>query len=137
MSVKKTVVDFSVNDHITYIHNEQAHDRSHAVDAPKVRTHVEYTGSAIYKSEVSGLVELDRTPSTWMHIEEPPADCGRVNRYYSTAICPTSKSPEEIEELIEANAGDQEAMLRFARTWGTHSRLLLEIRARLLAITAG
>ena len=135
-SVKKTVFNLSIDDHIKYIEN-QNYDRSHAIDAPQVRTHVEHTGSAIYKSEVSELVQLDRSPSTWMHVEPPPAGCGRVNRYFGTAICPSDNSPEEIEEIIEANAGDQPAMLRFAKVWSSHSRLLLEIRARLLAITAG
>jgi len=136
-SVKKTVVNLSLEDHITYIRNEQGHDRTHAIDAPEVRKHVEHTGSAIYKSEVAELVGSDQTPLTWMHFEPPPAECGRVNRYFGTAICQTSKSAEEIEELIETHAGDQEAMLRFAKSWGDLSRLLLEVRARLLAITPG
>jgi hypothetical protein len=136
-SVKKTVVDLSFSDHITYIHNDQAHDRSHALDAPHVRTHVEQTGSAIQKSKVSELVGSDLTPSTWMHCEQPPGDRGRVNRYFGSTICPIEKSPEQIEELIEAHAGTQEAMLRFAKCWGDLSRLLLEARARLLAITPG
>jgi hypothetical protein len=138
MTDRKTVVDFSVNDHIIYIQNEQAHDRSHAIDAPKIRTHVEYTGSAIYKSELLELVGSDLTPSTWMHCEPPPGDCGRANRYFSNALCPTGKTPEQITDIIAIHAQEQEeALKRFAKHLTDLSKLLLEIRAHQLAITPG
>lgn len=135
---RKTVVDLPLSDHITYIKNEEAHDRTHAVDAPRIRPHVEHTGSAIYKSEVSELIGYDLTPSTWMHIEPPPGVPGRINRYFGTSICPLNHSPEQIEELIETHSSEQEeAMRRFGKKLGQLSRDLLEARARLLAITPG
>lgn len=135
-SVKKTtVVDLPIEAHNAYIQNTQAHDRSHAIEAPHIRSHVEHTGSAIYKSEVTAVVGLDQTPSTYADFGQPPS--GRVNRYYSSTMFSTEKPTQEIVKLIKTHAGDQKGMLSFAERYEALSCLLTEIRARLLAITPG